>query len=58
MKAMSEKCYNTYSNLGSIATEKCQFRVPEVGFSECVINSDGIGIESDRISTIEDRPPL
>jgi hypothetical protein len=36
--------------------EKCQFRVHEVGFPGFVINSDGIGMESDRISTIEDWP--
>jgi len=34
--------------------EKCQFSVSEVGFLEFIINSDGIGMESDRISTIED----
>jgi hypothetical protein len=36
--------------------EKCQFGVREVGFLGFVINSDGIGMESDRISTIEDWP--
>jgi hypothetical protein len=36
--------------------EKCQFRVQEVGFLGFVINSDGIGMESDRISKIEDWP--
>jgi hypothetical protein len=36
--------------------EKCQFRVREAGFLGFVINSDGIGMESDRISTIEDWP--
>ena len=34
--------------------EKCQFRVSEVGFLGFIMNSDGIAIESDRISTIED----
>jgi len=36
--------------------EKCQFGVSEVGFLGFIINSDGIGMESDRISTIEDWP--
>jgi len=36
--------------------EKCQFGVREVGFVEFVIHSDAIGMESDRISTIEDWP--
>jgi hypothetical protein len=36
--------------------EKCQFRVSEVGFLRFVITPDGVGIESDRISTIEDWP--
>ena len=36
--------------------EKCQFGVPEVGFPGFVINLDGISMESDRISTIEDWP--
>jgi len=36
--------------------EKCQFGVREVGFLGFVINSDGIDMESDRISTIEDWP--
>jgi hypothetical protein len=36
--------------------EKCQFRVQEVGFLGFFINSDGIGMESNRISTIEDWP--
>ena len=30
--------------------EKCQFGVSEVGFVGFIINSDGIGMESDRIS--------
>jgi len=34
--------------------EKCQMGVREVGFLRFVINSDGIGMESDCISTIED----
>jgi len=34
--------------------EKCQFGVQEVGVLGFVINSDGIGMETDRISTIED----
>jgi hypothetical protein len=36
--------------------EKCQFGVREVGYLGFVINSDGIGMESDRISMIEDWP--
>jgi hypothetical protein len=36
--------------------EKCQFGVSEVGFLRFVITSDGVGMESDRISTIEDWP--
>jgi len=36
--------------------EKSQFGVREVGFLGFVINSNGIGMESDRISTIEDWP--
>jgi len=36
--------------------EKCQFGVSEVGFLTFIINSDGLGMESDRISTIEDWP--
>jgi len=36
--------------------EKCQFGVSEVGFLGFVINSEGVGMESDRISTIEDWP--
>jgi hypothetical protein len=36
--------------------EKCQFGVCEVGFLGFVINPDGIGMESDRISTMEDWP--
>jgi hypothetical protein len=36
--------------------EKCQFGVREVRFLGFVINSDGIGMESDCISTIEDWP--
>jgi hypothetical protein len=36
--------------------EKCHFGVTEVGFLGFVINPDGIGMESDRISTIEDWP--
>jgi hypothetical protein len=36
--------------------EKCQFGVREVGFLGFVINSDGMGMESDCISTIEDWP--
>jgi len=38
--------------------EKWQFGVREVSFLGFVINSDGIGMESDRISTIEDWPTL
>jgi len=36
--------------------EKCRFGVSEVGFLGCVIRPDGIAMESDRISTIEDWP--
>ena len=36
--------------------EKCQFSVSEVCFLGFIINSNGIGMESDRISTIEDWP--
>ena len=36
--------------------EKCHCGVREVGSLGFVINSDGIGMESDRISTIEDWP--
>jgi hypothetical protein len=36
--------------------EKCQFRVRDVGFLRLVINSEGIGMQSDRIPTIEDWP--
>jgi len=38
--------------------EKCEFRVSEIGFLGFVINSEGIGMESDRISAIEDWPTL
>jgi hypothetical protein len=33
---------------------KCQFGLSEVGFLGFIINSEGVGMESDRISTIED----
>jgi len=36
--------------------EKCQLGLREVGFLRFVINSDGMDMESDRISTIEDWP--
>jgi hypothetical protein len=36
--------------------EKCQFGVSEVGFLGFVISSKGVGMESDRISKIEDWP--
>jgi hypothetical protein len=36
--------------------EMCQFGVAEVGFLGFVINSEGISMESDRITTIEDWP--
>jgi len=36
--------------------EMCQFGVREVGLLGFVINPDGIGMGSDRISTIEDWP--
>jgi len=36
--------------------EKCQSGVLEVGFLGFVITPDGVGMESDRISTIEDWP--
>jgi hypothetical protein len=35
---------------------KCQFGVSEVGFLGFVITPDGVGMESDRISTIKDWP--
>jgi hypothetical protein len=35
---------------------KCQFGVREVGYLGFVINSDGIGMKLDRISTIKDWP--
>ena len=37
--------------------EKCQFGVLEVGYLGFVISSEGVGMETDRISTIEDWPP-
>jgi len=37
---------------------KSQFGVSEVGFVGFIINSDGIGMETDLISTIEDWPTL
>jgi len=36
--------------------EKCQFGASEIGFLRFIISSDAIGMESDRISTIEDWP--
>jgi hypothetical protein len=36
--------------------EKGQFGVSEVGFLRCVITPEAVGMESDRISTIEDWP--
>ena len=36
--------------------EKCQFGVSEVGLLGFVITPEGVGMELDRISTIEDRP--
>ena len=36
--------------------EKCHFTVTEVSFLGFVISADGIGMESDRISMIEDWP--
>jgi len=36
--------------------EKCQFGLSEVAFLGFIINSEGVGMESDRISTIEDWP--
>jgi hypothetical protein len=38
--------------------ENCQFGVQKVTILECVINSDRMGMESDRIARIADRPPL
>jgi len=38
--------------------DKCQFGVSEVGFQGFVITPDGVGMELDRISTIEDWPTL
>jgi len=36
--------------------ERCQFGLSEVGFLGFIINSEGVGMESDRISTLEDWP--
>jgi hypothetical protein len=36
--------------------EKCQFGVSDVGFLGFIVNSEGISMETDRISTIEDWP--
>jgi hypothetical protein len=36
--------------------EKCQFGDLKIGFLGFIISSDGVGMESDRISTIEDWP--
>jgi len=36
--------------------EKCQFRVSEVGFLGFVLTPEGVGMASDRISTIKDWP--
>jgi hypothetical protein len=36
--------------------EKCQFGTSKIGFLGFIISSDGVGMESDRISTIEDWP--
>jgi hypothetical protein len=36
--------------------ENCHFGVSEVGFLGFVIIRDGVGMESDRIATIEDWP--
>jgi hypothetical protein len=36
--------------------EKCQFGLSYVGFLGIIINSEGVGIESDRICTIEHWP--
>jgi len=36
--------------------EKCQFGDSKIGFLGFIISSDGVGMESDRISTIEDWP--
>lgn len=38
--------------------EKCHFGVSDVGFLGFVISPDGIGKESDHISTIQNRPTL
>jgi hypothetical protein len=37
-------------------TEKCQFGLSEVSLFGFVMISEGVGMESDRISTIEDWP--
>jgi hypothetical protein len=37
-------------------TEKCRFRVAEVGLLGHVITADAVGMDSDRISTIDDWP--
>jgi hypothetical protein len=53
----SEKCYNAYRNLHSIEKANMfQFSVQEVGCLGSDLNSEGIGMGSDRISTIEDWP--
>ena len=50
-----KKCWNDYGNsLSNCKAEKCQFAVSQVGFLGSVINSEGVGMESNRISTIED----
>jgi hypothetical protein len=36
--------------------EKCQFGASEISFLGFIISSDGIGMESDHISTIQDWP--
>jgi hypothetical protein len=51
MQRLKEFCLNCKA-------EKSQFRVSEVGFLGFVITRDGVGMESDRISTIEDWPTL
>jgi hypothetical protein len=36
--------------------EKCQFGVKEIGFLGCMISPNGVGMETDRIATIQDWP--
>jgi hypothetical protein len=58
-KTTSEMGCNYHRKSGYIAKAlKCQFGVQEGGFQRFIINSDGIGTKSDRISTIDALPTL